>query len=94
MPGGGMKPKEDATVSIIREVAEETGLIISSPILIDTTIATHQYKIDTIHVFRAEVTDPTMVNVSPEINEMKWFNKNELPANASWLVQKYIDKIQ
>ncbi len=89
-PGGGVKKNEDIESAIIREVFEETGIIIHEPRLIETVTATHQYKIDTIAIFTYETTSKDYKNLSPEIEEIKWFDTSNLPKDLSWLLKPYL----
>lgn len=98
LPGGGVEPGQSLPENLIREVSEETGLVVtvSAPILVnefhDPQRGFHQVEI----IFRA-MTAPgqTITLADPEgvVNRFAWVNRAELArlrhkparlANAVW----------
>ena len=90
-PGGGVGRHEDAVDAAIREVHEETGILLTpSKVSYMRTIPKKELGLDfdvplfLTHVKKSDLP-PTLYN-SFEIAEMGWFPMNKLPARTAHLV--------
>ncbi|MBS0289971.1 MAG: NUDIX domain-containing protein [Proteobacteria bacterium] len=85
LPGGGVKAGETPKAAVIREIEEETGLIVDeNPILF--AIYAHQVlgANDYPMLFIIKTfTLPTKAKPCAEIKEARWFDLNNLPSNTT-----------
>lgn len=85
LPGGGVDPSETPKEAIIREIKEETGLIVNQePVLF--AVYTHQIHgasdYPLLYVIK-DVSLPEKVKLCKEIKQARWFNINNLPLGTT-----------
>jgi 8-oxo-dGTP pyrophosphatase MutT (NUDIX family) len=84
LPGGGVKKGESPKAAVIRELKEETGLIVApyEPVLFGiyyhTYLDVNDYPV--IYIVKNYTCMPAR---SGEIEQMKWFHYDELPEMVS-----------
>lgn len=78
-PGGEVEKGESNQEAIAREVLEETGLRVTSPILISTR--KHPQFFVLIHYFACEINN-TNKKTKPgkDIKQLKWVNPEKIPS--------------
>ena len=81
-PGGGIDKGELAFQAAIREIREEVGIHLTENRLMEvgSYVTTHEGKIDTVHVFKAEGDGEIAID-GQEVIQAAWFPKNQLPEN-------------
>ncbi|HUD07728.1 MAG TPA: NUDIX domain-containing protein [Candidatus Saccharimonadales bacterium] len=73
LPGGGVEYGEDPTAAAIREVEEETGLIIDTPkVFLTKTTSQNKYVVKLIYYVHA---DSKSILLSSEHDDYKWVTK-------------------
>ncbi|OGI95843.1 hypothetical protein A2917_01190 [Candidatus Nomurabacteria bacterium RIFCSPLOWO2_01_FULL_42_17] len=88
VPGGAVKREESFINAAVRETKEETGIDVIDPVLIGSYESNTEYKKDIVEVFLGN-HDKLDVKVDPiEIQESRWFHRNELPEDRSSSVDK------
>jgi 8-oxo-dGTP diphosphatase len=83
--GGKLKPGEDPTEGVIREVLEETGLHIREPNhhgVVDHYFGDRTTPAWSVHIFSA--TDFEGKPMSGEEGELRWFPLEEIPYEEMW----------
>jgi 8-oxo-dGTP diphosphatase len=83
--GGKLKPKEEPYAGVIREVMEETGLLIKKPKLhgkLDHYFGDRKIPAWSVNIFSA--TDFVGEPMSGEEGELRWFPIEEIPYNEMW----------
>lgn len=89
-PGGGIHKNEDGRNAAIRECREETGIRLCDPEYLGSIDFDHEYKKDTVFVFRETIDDQELVIDGTEVAEAKWYGLDELPPigdNAKKIVE-------
>ncbi|MBP6942478.1 MAG: NUDIX domain-containing protein [Candidatus Buchananbacteria bacterium] len=79
VPGGGIHKGEASEVAAMRELKEETGVVTTEVKKIGEYVSTHQYKIDTVHVYYARVPNRDFAIDGFEIAEANWFTLEQIP---------------
>lgn len=87
LPGGGLQQGETVTEGIIREVAEETGLVIEVERLVG--VYSKPYKNEVVLTFQCHPTSHEL-RPSQEATEWRYFSLDELPRN---LLPKHRERI-
>lgn len=82
LPGGGVGRGESAAEAAIREVREELGVAAEQLEHAWTYQSTAEGKRDTIHLFRAVVSDPIRID-QLEVVEARFFALDALPETVS-----------
>ena len=91
IPGGGVKKNETLEDAARREAKEEVGIELGGLEKIFEYTNTHQFKIDTVTVFKSEVSDEKYEVDGLEILEAGWFSRDNLPENRVPRVDKLLD---
>lgn len=89
-PGGGVHKNESETSAIIRECKEEVGVVLKSPEYIGSLYFEHEYKKDTVFVFKEKIDDLTIRIDGKEVAEAGWYSLDKLP-NMGGNAKKIID---
>lgn len=82
-PGGGLKRGEQPRDAAIREVKEETGIVLADVTYIGERFYTNQYKKVTQYYFTATTATSDIVIDGQEIIDAAWFPLNALPLEVS-----------
>jgi 8-oxo-dGTP diphosphatase len=92
LPGGGVAIGEEPSQAAIREVREETGLVIQDL----KQLTTHDGPLGTTDitiVFAAKIKSGALdTEGNAEIMERKWFDRNELPENLKPSNREHIEQ--
>lgn len=89
--GGGINKRETPQEAVLREVREETGIVLHSATEVGTVLYTKEYKIDTIHVFIAETKTTELTLDRSEIKEAAWYPLDTIPTDVSPLFNQFLD---
>jgi ADP-ribose pyrophosphatase YjhB (NUDIX family) len=90
LPGGGIDRGEGPSEAAVREVKEESGLDIVSPIYVGEQDMNHEYKRVTQFYFTADAASPDLTIDGQEIVDAGWFPLDALPAEIAPRVPKQI----
>jgi ADP-ribose pyrophosphatase YjhB (NUDIX family) len=81
LPGGGYRPgRETPEQAARREIRQEVGIELGEIAELGSYVSTSEHKRDTITCFAAEVPEPG-APASAEISEVRWFDRDALPAD-------------
>jgi ADP-ribose pyrophosphatase YjhB (NUDIX family) len=83
LPGGGIQKTELPEKAIVREIHEELNIKLNEVVLLETLVSNAEYKTDTIFIFRSIINSSTFLSDKKEIEEAKWFSKDNLPNNIN-----------
>lgn len=89
-PGGKLEPGEDARAAVIREVHEETELLIEDPVfhgVIALSFGVPETSRLTAHVFTAEAF--TGKPHGGAEGRLRWFPQDKLPYDQMWVDNRY-----
>jgi 8-oxo-dGTP pyrophosphatase MutT (NUDIX family) len=89
-PGGKIEPNESAIEGVCREVLEETGLRIYSPILkgvLEFYFGKKPESDWTCYIFRVEKFSGDPVNLGE--GELRWFKLKDIPYKNMWEDDKH-----
>ena len=82
LPGGAVKRGEPPVEAARREMNEELGLSTAQWVEFGTLNANMDHRHDTIHLFRAELTDGESLTIDPgELAAIRWFARSQLPSD-------------
>jgi ADP-ribose pyrophosphatase YjhB (NUDIX family) len=84
LPGGMMKRREDPEAATRREVYEEVGIAVEGFRLVGVFTGRQAQRHDTIHIFTAEVSHPTVRTDPGEILDARWFALADLPQLSTY----------
>jgi mutator protein MutT len=90
-PGGGIKRGESPVRAVVREVFEEVGMTISEPELLGEFTNEIEYKKDKVVCFLAKVKTKEFTIDPVEIEDVRWFNLNNLPNDICPLVDSTLE---
>lgn len=82
-------------MAAIREVREETGIIVASvDCKLGTYLSTSEGKRDTVHIFVATATDDRIPKLEIELQGARWYAFDDLPEKTTrptrWRLQEYL----
>lgn len=93
-PGGGVNRKESPEDAAKRESHEEVGIMPEKVTRLGEYMNTHQYKIDTVHVYACHVPTRDFKIDGFEIAEAAWFDAASLPKERRPTVDRLIQMYQ
>lgn len=84
-PGGYVDHGESVDAAAVREVREETGIILREDQLIPYSVASVPSINQIYIIFRAHLDELIMPVPCDEVLDAKWFGEDELPQDDFWL---------
>jgi 8-oxo-dGTP pyrophosphatase MutT (NUDIX family) len=94
-PGGGVGRREEPMHAAIRELKEETGLVVAQVVPLFRYTQAVQYKQDTVDVFYVRVEDYEIKKkMDVEIAEVRWFLKEALPEHRVSRVDEIVARMR
>jgi 8-oxo-dGTP pyrophosphatase MutT (NUDIX family) len=91
IPGGFVRPDEDAEVALVRELDEELGLAPARVTAIAELPSRFDHKRERLHVFAVDVAPGVAVTPSPvEIESVCWARHDALPAPATPFTRRMV----
>ena len=94
LPGGGVKPAEDAAAAVLREIAEETGVAARAPRLHGQFLDTRQGARNHISLFVCDADgEPPRVD-GGEIVEARWFPMDALPPDIALATGRRVTEVR
>jgi 8-oxo-dGTP pyrophosphatase MutT (NUDIX family) len=91
LPGGGRRSGESHAEAARREMGEELGLdgVPWRPLgVLAAHVEGHR---QTLHIYGAEVTEPTLTLALAELETARWFPLDQLPARTAKFVRPILD---
>ena len=82
LPGGGVRPWEQPSSAVRREVLEELGCAIEELVPVSTHFTSSEGKRDTVHLFEARLVGTPKAD-GAEVAEVRFFPLDALPDNLS-----------
>lgn len=79
IPGGRVDRGESYEQAVIREVNEETGIMLGGVKLVGEYLSTAQYKVDTVQLFESTVGSLDFKIDNIEIVEARWCTIDDIP---------------
>lgn len=79
---GFVEPGESLEAAVIREVLEESGLVVTNPVYVGSQ--PWPFPASLMVGFRAEIDETSLANIRPdgtEIIDLRWFSRDELLAS-------------
>ncbi|OGV50355.1 MAG: hypothetical protein A3F46_05115 [Legionellales bacterium RIFCSPHIGHO2_12_FULL_42_9] len=96
--GGGVEPGETPRQAMERELKEEVGATLTSPLELFSVYYSRNEKHDDYIIFYIGHDCTQEIVTSPEIAEKQWFPINQLPKDLSPAtrrrIQEYFDKVK
>ena len=77
--GGGVDKNEKPEDAILRECEEEIGIKLDEVSFIKTLDFNHEYKKDTLFIYKARVNNFDFQIDRKEVAEARWFDLSDLP---------------
>ncbi|MFA6430322.1 MAG: NUDIX domain-containing protein [Candidatus Paceibacterota bacterium] len=78
-PGGGVHENENINDAIIRECKEEVGIQLQKPEYVGDLHFEHEYKKDTLSIFKEDIDNSEIHIDGKEIAEANWYELDRLP---------------
>jgi 8-oxo-dGTP pyrophosphatase MutT (NUDIX family) len=94
LPGGGVKPGEDAAAAVLREIAEETGVTARDAVLHARFLDTRHGARNHISLFRCTASAMPPRIDGREIIAAVWHPIDALPANTAIATRRRIEEIR
>lgn len=89
LPGGGIKSKETVVECAQRELWEECGIKADTVKILSVYSSFLEYKSDHIVLMHTDVSNQSLAQ-GLEIEKIAFFDRNDLPADASYSTKKRI----
>ncbi|ONI78148.1 hypothetical protein ALI144C_31890 [Actinosynnema sp. ALI-1.44] len=89
-PGGKLEPGEDPHTAIVREVREETGLVIADPVfhgVIALSFGVPETYRLTAHVFTTDTFSGSPQGGAE--GRLRWFAEDKMPYHQMWVDNRY-----
>ncbi len=93
LPGGGVRRSEPPRTAATREMHEELGLEITDWLELGPIAGHSHHKNETLHCFRAELTNPTLTIDHAEIETTRWFARDALPRELGEYVEVIMERV-
>ena len=77
--GGGVNKNEQPEDAILRECEEEVGIKLDNVEFVKTLDFNHEYKKDTLFIYKARVSNFDFQIDRKEVAEARWFDLSDLP---------------
>lgn len=77
--GGGVNKNEQPKDAILRECEEEVGIKLYNLEYIKTLDFNHEYKKDTLFIYKTKINDSNFEIDKREVAEARWFDLSDLP---------------
>jgi ADP-ribose pyrophosphatase YjhB (NUDIX family) len=90
LPGGFLRPDEQARVALQRELDEELGVRADGARAIAETPTRNDHKREVLHVFSIDVDDYATDPNSAELADVGWFHRERLPDRTTPLARRMI----
>ena len=90
LPGGQVERNEDFKTAAMRELREETGVVVNEMTYLDSCFSTLHHKRDTVQYFTAESADTELIIDDQEIVDAGWFARSLLPEERNPSVDRGI----
>lgn len=92
VPGGFLEPWERPMEALVREVREETGLVVRPTELLTVTLDTYgaggDYTLNFFHL--AEILGTSEPRPGDDVTELAWFYAEALPDNVAFASQRQV----
>jgi 8-oxo-dGTP pyrophosphatase MutT (NUDIX family) len=89
LPGGTIKRGEEPRATARREMAEELGVDLDNLRDLGSVTGRLEHRRDTMYCFGAELDSRALTIDWGEIEQVRWFSRDQLPSNLG----RYVDQI-
>ena len=90
LPGGKVNKGEEFREAALRELKEESGLVLDEVVCIGSFYSEKEYKKDTVQYFVGETKNEDLVIDDQEIVDAGWFSLDKIPLNRGQRVDEGI----
>ncbi len=96
LPGGGVGRTEEFVHAAIREVFEETNLVVKNPRLINVYRNFIEGKSNCVLIYKVgEIVDPDALKIDGvEIIDSKWADVRDIPEDASYYTRQVLESLR